>query len=587
MVTESKPQHLHHQQQKLELQKYPNPIRHQQFCKNFQNLKKKVKALSKIDHSEVIEESVQANVFNEVKNQLSKLLPKVVSDFVKPRMESIVHDVLQKNLINLFKSSSSSTSLDLFFEFELKNMLYDKIQKSGSFQTHEKHLDLYNALIGTISLDEVITKGEIDPTKVLKKRHHDDKDEDPPTDSEKKKKRRRRKDSKPSKEKDQSGSSKAGKTPSKPSSTDKSINTEETVHEVAIEADDAPEQTTCDVQYARPETPDPEWHKELNADDAPEQTWFNDLMNAEKDPLTFDDMMGSTVNFTKFARHHLKKDKITKADLEGPAYKILKGTCRNSIELEYNLEQCYLALSDQLDWENLKGDKCPYDISKPLPLQGPPGYLTILVDFFFNNDLEYLKTGNKERKYVASLTKTKAARYELKDQKEYTFKEADFSRLHLNDIEDMFLLYVQHKIHNLTGGEIVDLKKLNIIRPQTTCDGISSKEPYTIVYDPRGVVYLNKSNRKILMRADELYNFCDGTLKSVRDTLHHMLHNFVLRYNHGMPKRAWTKKDQKWIDEIVKQIDNMLLERQIMRSLECFVIGRTVEADYRLLTRTE
>nr|GEZ83465.1 hypothetical protein [Tanacetum cinerariifolium] len=87
---------------------------------------------------------------------------------------------------------------------------------------------------------------------------------------------------------------------------------------------------------------------------------------------------------------------------------------RNSIELEYNLEQCYLALSGQLDWANLKGDKCLYDMSKPLPLQGPPGHLTIPVDFFFNNDLEYLKTKNKERKYDASLTKTMVVRYALK-----------------------------------------------------------------------------------------------------------------------------------------------------------------------------
>ncbi|GKC36187.1 hypothetical protein Tco_1048571 [Tanacetum coccineum] len=78
--------------------------------------------------------------------------------------------------------------------------------------------------------------------------------------------------------------------------------------------------------------------------------WFKqDLVNAEKDPLTFDDLMGYTIDFTKFSKNRLKKDKITKSDLDGPTFKLLKGTCRNSIELEYNLEQCYLALSDQLD----------------------------------------------------------------------------------------------------------------------------------------------------------------------------------------------------------------------------------------------
>ncbi|GJU53681.1 hypothetical protein Tco_1227395 [Tanacetum coccineum] len=314
-------------------------------------------------------------------------------------------------------------------------------------------------------------------------------------------------------------------------------------------------------QDARPETPDPEWHKELNADDAPEQNWLNEMVNAEKDPFTFDDLMGSTVDFTKFAKNRLKKDKITKADLEGPAFKLLKGTCQNIIELEYNLELCYLALSDQLDWANPEGDKFSYDMSKPLPLQGPPGHLTIHVDFFFNNDLEYLKTGNKERKYTASLTKTKAASAS-KSLKEYTFKEADFSRLHLNDIEDMFLLYVQHKLQNLTGDEIVDL----VYALRTFTYGIvimkrvEDVQLGVEIYEPRGVVYLNKSNRKRLMRADELYKFSDGMLKSVRDNLHEMQYNFVLGYNHGMMKRAWTEKDQKWTDEIMKMIDNLLLE---------------------------
>nr|GEV75770.1 hypothetical protein [Tanacetum cinerariifolium] len=89
------------------------------------------------------------------------------------------------------------------------------------------------------------------------------------------------------------------------------------------------------------------------------------------------------------------------------------------------------------------------------------------------------------------------------DQKEYTFKEGDLSRLHLNDIEDMLPLHVQNKIFNLPDDDIVNLvialrmftqsivikkkvkdvqlgvesyqKKLNITKPQTTFDGILFK----------------------------------------------------------------------------------------------------------------
>nr|GEY75676.1 hypothetical protein [Tanacetum cinerariifolium] len=103
----------------------------------------------------------------------------------------------------------------------------------------------------------------------------------------------------------------------------------------------------------------------------------------------------------------------------------------------------------------------------------------------------------------------------------------------------------------------------------------------------RGVIFLKKSNRKRLMQVDELYKFCDGMLKSVPEILNVKLHNFMLGYNADMPKRAWTDKDQTQIDEMLKLIDNLLLERQIMQSLECFVGERTIETNYRLLTETE
>ncbi|GKB42068.1 hypothetical protein Tco_0887010 [Tanacetum coccineum] len=54
----------------------------------------------------------------------------------------------------------------------------------------------------------------------------------------------------------------------------------------------------------------------------------------------------------------------------------------------------------------------------------------------------------------------------------------------------------------------------------------------------------------------------------------------------AMPKRAWTEKDQQRTDEMLKMIDNLLMERQIMRSLESLVGGRNIKTDKRLLPRT-
>ncbi|GKC75972.1 hypothetical protein Tco_1126746 [Tanacetum coccineum] len=162
----------------------------------------------------------------------------------------------------------------------------------------------------------------------------------------------------------------------------------------------------------RPPTPDPEWNTRKSVDDGPEQNWLNDLASAEKTPLR------TPIDFSAFAMNRLKISKLTKADLVGPVYNLLKGTCKTYVELEYNIEECYRALSDQLDWNNPKGERCPYDLSKPLPLHESRGRLTILVDFFFNNDLEYLRAGSTYRKYIASTTKTKVAKYELKGIKD-------------------------------------------------------------------------------------------------------------------------------------------------------------------------
>ncbi|GJT75208.1 hypothetical protein Tco_1041933, partial [Tanacetum coccineum] len=42
------------------------------------------------------------------------------------------------------------------------------------------------------------------------------------------------------------------------------------------------------------------------------------------------------------------------------------------------------------------------------------------------------------------------------DRQLYKFKEGDFVDLYLNDIADMLLLVVQHKLFHLNGSDIVD-----------------------------------------------------------------------------------------------------------------------------------
>nr|GEW28485.1 hypothetical protein [Tanacetum cinerariifolium] len=241
--------------------------------------------------------------------------------------------------------------------------------------------------------------------------------------------------------------------------------------------------------------------------------------------------------------------------------------------------------------------------------------------------------------YTTSITKTNLARMRSKELKTwslhfgvpsnmrmtkmlkresstelYKFKEGNFVDLHLNAIKDMLLVVVQHKLFHLNGSDIVDFimalrmfirsliikrrvedlqlgvesyqKKLNITKPQKTFLEIEFKEPYTPSYDPPGIVYKELNKHKRVLRADELYKFSDGTLKSICDEIHHRILDFQLDYNTEMPTRKWMEVDLKRSGLMIDLIDKQLHKREIIRNLERLVGASELEMDYKLMTGT-
>nr|GEW19910.1 retrovirus-related Pol polyprotein from transposon TNT 1-94 [Tanacetum cinerariifolium] len=76
------------------------------------------------------------------------------------------------------------------------------------------------------------------------------------------------------------------------------------------------------------------------------------------------------------------------------------------IHLQYQMEECHKLLTESVDDPILR-----HNVSKPLPLGGPPGQVTIQSDFFFNKDLEYLRYGSKGRRPTLSISKMNATYY--------------------------------------------------------------------------------------------------------------------------------------------------------------------------------
>ncbi|GJT43572.1 hypothetical protein Tco_0952287 [Tanacetum coccineum] len=249
-------------------------------------------------------------------------------------------------------------------------------------------------------------------------------------------------------------------------------------------------------------------------------------------------------------------------------------------------------------------------LSPPSPPQPQPPIMG--YPLYYN----YHDYHGNDKKYTASMTKSKAARYELKgiedmvpnlwspvksiisvkvnewygyghleeivvkraDQQLYTFKEGDFKRLHLNDTEDMLLLVVQNKLNNLDGNVVVHLavslrmfarrtviqervedlqlriesyqKKLNLTKPRTQDVDMSRRPAYITLSNPQGVIYEDNLKRKRFMHADELHNL-----------------------------------DQQRTRIMIKSINQKLLDRRIMRSLEKFVGGREYGEDLDCFSR--
>ncbi|GJT26495.1 hypothetical protein Tco_0906770 [Tanacetum coccineum] len=529
-------------------------------------LEKDVSELKKIDHSTKALATLKLQV------------PTVVEQY----LGSKIGDDLQKTpTINLEQESEKSASKILKIKKEQADK--QKMPKYTIKSTDKVALkELYHALMEALIEDEnVIDKGVVDTVKDHKRKHddNDDDDEDPPK-------------------------TPKGKALSKGSKTGKSASAKESVEEPMAEVvmDDTGEDVVHDDEQPQ-DTSEPKTAKTPNLE------WFKQPPR----PLTLDP--------------------------------------------EWNKRQLVL---DKLDWNNPEGDRYPFDLSKPLHLQGRLGHLTVAADYFFNNDLEYLKSSDPERMYTTSITKTKVARYKIvgiedmvptlwstikyaydkdvtngikhwgerrklwyrsqmnkfskqnvystqkilsvkrvcvkklhryahmeevvvkrADRKLYKFKEGDFVDLHLNDIKDMLLL-VQHKLFHLNESDIVDFivalrmftrslvikrrvedlqlgvesyqKKLNITTPQQTFIEIKFKELYTPSYKPPRVFYEDLAKQKRVMRADELYKFTEGTLKKVRDELHHRIIDFRLGYNDEMSKRKGTAIDKKRSELIVLKL---------------------------------
>nr|GEY03783.1 hypothetical protein [Tanacetum cinerariifolium] len=311
-----------------------------------------------------------------------------------------------------------------------------KISKADAEKTSDVKDDANKAQILLISSSLAVSSDH--------KRKHDNDDEEPlagPNQG-KKTKRRRTKESKSSKKPSSTKETPKGKTPSKDSKTGKFAFTKELVEEPIAEVvmddmgndvvrdDDQPKDAsepkiakTLNLEWLkkppRLPTPDPEWNKHQVVLDQPKQPWFNQVVFATKDPLRFNDLMATLIDFSKYTSDpevtyttSITKTKAARYEIKG--IEDMVPTLWSPIIVGYDKD----ALNGIKHW----GER---------------------------RKLWYRSHVNKFSKHNVYSTKEILGMKSVSVNKLYRYG-------HLEDIEDMLLLSVQHKLFHLDDSDIVD-----------------------------------------------------------------------------------------------------------------------------------
>ncbi|GJW17902.1 hypothetical protein Tco_0025338 [Tanacetum coccineum] len=419
---------------------------------------------------------IKKQVKEQVKEQVSKILPKI---------KKFINDQLKAEVLTC-SSNQAKTSYVVaanLSELQLKKIFIDKIKNNKSIDKsiQQKTLQYIGSKRRRASKEAELTSAPKEKTSKS------------------------------------SGKTKEG-SKSHHTSTSKSVQAEEPIYadedleepahqefDTRFTKDQPVDETTQHPDWfqkpTKPPTPDHDWNKTLPSKHGPVQPWISTLARNEDPRESFNKLMDTPLDFSLFMMNRLKVDTLTPELLAGQTYELMK---------------------------------------------------VIPFDHFINNDLAYLSGGVSSRTDATSVTKTKATDYEhikwieyfipnsmesardvyskhiilavtkLKivewhnykhldwitvrrnDDKLHTFKEGDYNRLRLQDIEDISLV-LRRRVEDL---------QLCV-------------ETYS---NPKGFMYQNKDKKNRLMCIDELHKFSDGTLNDVRSALDDILKQIRMEY---------------------------------------------------------
>ncbi|GKA22291.1 hypothetical protein Tco_0708253 [Tanacetum coccineum] len=485
-------------------------------------------------------DSIDEGMKKVIKEQLKKEVSKITRKIEKLVNEQLECEVLVRSSKEANTSHAVAANLS---ELELKKILINKMEANNSINRSDIQRQLYKALVDAYEADKILLDTYGDTTRGPKEEGQE-KNLNLLVPQEKRQPRQQER---------------------LLQEFETGVHDEQAIEEVLHLPD-------WFQQPKRLPSPDHAWNKSVPVVHESVQPWLSNLARRQDPQESFDELTDTTFDFSAFVMNRLNVKTLTPELLAGPTFELMKGTCKSLTELEYFCEEVYKATTEKLDWINPEGRQYPHDLRQPLPLvPNSQGRHVIPFHHFINNDLEYLRGGESSRKeshigakkrrqfYAFATTRestrdvyskrriiavTKVEIVEWQNYKHldwitvrrdddvlYKFKEGDFHRLRIQDIEDMLLLLVQGKVTNLNVEEriafnvslrmftrsvviqrrVEDLqlgvesyqKKLNLTKPDTYRSNLRRRDAYTPYSDPRGFIYENKDKKNRLMRIVE------------------------------------------------------------------------------------
>nr|GEZ90463.1 hypothetical protein [Tanacetum cinerariifolium] len=302
----------------------------------------------KKDYIELVDSTVRSIIKEEVNIQLPQILPQAISDVATPVIEKNVIKSLKSDVLTRSSSQpqSSYEAVATLSEFELTKILIDKIDKNKSFDVADYKRELYDALVKSYNTDRDIFKSYGEVFSLKRSRYERDKYRDLSAGSNRGTKRR-----KSSKDADKSCYAK------EPSHTVEDSGMQQDQEFITEDNEEQPadkEVTKADwlKKPERPLTLNPDWSKRQHVDFQHSQTWISQVALVEEPPTSFHELNDTSFDFSIFVMNRLKILNLTQAILVGPAFNLLKGTCKSITELEYHLEECSKATTERLNWHN-------------------------------------------------------------------------------------------------------------------------------------------------------------------------------------------------------------------------------------------